>query len=200
MMDEGHLAAWSSSSTSREWFVSGLTGFIQGMEGAEACVLQGRFIHDLDSFCHQLECALGCGPVGRHVHGPGGLVSVLRDRDAGSMGTPARHRFYLWPDADVLLERDGSLFAELVESVIGVSAEIELVDDDVLMLCRLALVGGEALREVVRDPRGPLRRWREDGSGEAYWAMMTGEPAPLARELDIDRLGASAGRVGELIG
>jgi len=194
-MEESHVAAWARSGRRRLEFAAGMIRFMKSMGRTDVCVFHGRFIDDLDSFCHQLECMIPGDPLERRVDGPGGVVSLLRSRSDVPGQAAAQFRFYVWHDADELIERDAALFGRLVEAILGVAAEAEFVDDDLLLVHRLLLVGGESLRRFAADRAGPLHRWRDDGCGEPFWSVVTGVGAPVSRSVDIEALEESLASV-----
>ncbi len=188
MLDEEHLVAWSGSARHRVRFASALTHFIDGLRGAEVCVLYGRFMRDIDSFCHQLERLIPGEHLERRIDGPRGIVSMLRSRPVFPGRPPSRYRFYIWHDADAMLKENARLFGRLVDAMLGVAAETEFVDDDLLLIQRGIFVGGPALERYAREPRGQFRNWFDDGHAEPFWQAVTGQPAPLARPLRIESL------------
>lgn len=188
LLDEEHLVAWSSSTRRRVRFASALTHFIEGQQDTEVCVFHGRFVRDIDSFCHQLERLIPGEHLERRVDGPRGIVSMLRSRPVFPGRPPSRHRFYVWHDADVMLKENQRLFGRLVDAMLGVAAESEFVDDDLLLIQRAVFVGGPELERYTREPRGQFRSWFDDGHAEPFWRTVTGQPAPLTRPLRIDAL------------
>lgn len=186
LMDEDHLVAWSGSARKRLGFAASLTHFLESLRFAEVCVLYGRFIRDLDSFCHQLERAIPGEPLERRVDGPSGVAALLRSRQTLPGRAPARYRYYIWHDADVLLEADADLFARLVDVMTGVAAEAEYVDDDLLLIHRVLFLGSPVLAASAADESGPFRNWHDDGTGMPFWEVVTGLLEPPIAGFDID--------------
>ncbi|MFO0832874.1 MAG: hypothetical protein U0637_13660 [Phycisphaerales bacterium] len=191
LLDENHLVAWSEFPQRRTQFAVSLGQFLGGLPDAEVCVLYGKFITDLDSFCYQLERAIPGPSLDRRIDGPGGIVSLLRER-AHFLGRPStKFRFYIWHDADVLLRADHGLFGRVVDAMAGVAAEAEYVSDDVLMIHRTIFVGSSMLDVYAEDPRGAFRTWYHDGKGEPFWRVVTGIDNPHVLPYAIDKLGVS---------
>lgn len=188
LMDESHLLAWSNLPRHRLLFAASLAQFLESLRDAEVCVFYGRFIVDLDSFCHQLERAIPGGPLERRIDGPRGVTALLRSRQAFPGRPPSKYRYYLWHDADVLLREDPRLFGRLVDALAGVAAEAEFVDDDLLLLHRTVFVGSSLLNTYADDPQGQFRSWYPDGLGEPFWQVVTGVEEPTFSRLAIDSL------------
>jgi hypothetical protein len=192
-LDEHHLVAWSEFPQRRTQFAVSLGQFLGGLHDAEVCVLYGKYITDLESFCYQLERAIPGPSLQRRIDGPGGIVSLLRERSLFRGRTATKFRFYVWHDADVLLRSDHKLFGRLVDAFAGVAAEAEYVSDDVLLLHRAVFVGSSILDVYAEDPRGQFRAWHDDGQGEPFWRVVTGIDAPSCMRYRIDALGAPGG-------
>lgn len=199
LLDEHHLAAWSESAAHRVQFAAGLAQFLGSLREAEVCVLYGRFITDLDSFCHQLERAIPGRPLERKVEGMSGVAGLLRRRAEHLGRTASKYRFYIWNDADELLRRDHALFARLFDAMAGVAAEAEYASDDLLMIHRAVLVGSSVLDVYAEDPRGAMKRWvgdvdpsepTEDAGGGANWRIVSGLARPPVMRYSIDALAA----------
>jgi hypothetical protein len=189
--EQAHLVAWSASGARRIAFAAELGQFIQAQEQMEVLPLFGRAIDSIEAFCQQLErsipgAAWGAGgALARRVDGPRGIVNLLRCRDAMHRGLPARHRYFIWHDADTLLRRDPRLFAALVEAMMGVAAEAEYVSDDLLLLTRVVLVGGPRLVDYAEEAGGS---WGQAGRGEPFWQLVTGLERPPMRVAAVDEV------------
>lgn len=194
MTDEAHLVAWSPSPRRQLDFLASFGQFLQAQMHTEVFRFHGRHIHDLESFCSQLERSIPGPTLARRVHGPRGVVSLLRGRDPAHSGPASRYRFLLWDDAHVLLESDRHLFGELVDAIIGVSAESEYVGDDLLLIQRAMFAGNASLKTYADDPKGQFNIWLPDGFDEPFWEVVTGIEAPSITTLPIDRLVSPNGR------
>lgn len=188
MLDDHHLVAWSNRSYRRLQFSATLQQFFGVQRDTDVCVLHGRFINDLESFCHQLESLLPGPPLERRIGGTSGIASLLRSRHTFRGRPAARYRYFVWNDADVLLRHDHVLFGDLVDALIGVAAECEFASDDLLLLQRAAFIGGPSLDLYAEDARGQFQSWKTDSSGEPFWQVVTGLEAPPVARYAIDGL------------
>ncbi len=188
MLDEHHMVATSVSARRRTHFAVCLDQFAQGLRDAEVCTLYGRFITDLDSFCYQIERAIPGPTLERRVDGPRGVAALLRSRETFRGRPASKFRFYIWHDADLLLQHNQGLFARLAEAMFGVSAEAEYVSDDLLLIHRAVFVGGPLLESYAARPDGQFQSWIDDGSGEPFWQVVTGIERPSVQRYDIDSL------------
>jgi hypothetical protein len=188
MLDEHHLVAWSGVARRRVHFAACLSHFLALQPDVEICPLYGRYITDLDSFCHQLERVLPGVPIKRQIDGPDGLVALLRSRHTLRFRAASRYRYYVWNDADVLLKADHKLFGRLVDALAGVAAEAEFASDELLLVQRAAFVGGPMLDLYAENKKGQFRSWYDDGLGEPFWRMVTGLETPPVLRYQIDLL------------
>lgn len=192
LLDEHHLVAWSDMPKRRMQFAVSLGRFLSALRDTEVCMFYGRFITDLDSFCYQLERNLPGPGLERRLDGPAGIASLLRAR-ASFRGRPeTKHRFYIWHDADIMLQRDPVLFGQLVDTLSGVAAEAEFTSDDLLLIHRSVYVGGSALDLYSEDASGQFRTWYNDGPPghdvEPFWQIVTGVERPPFLRYRIDCL------------
>jgi hypothetical protein len=195
MLDESHLVACSASARYRTYFAVLLSQFLQGLRDTEVCTLYGRFITDLESFCYQLERAIPGPALERRIDGPSGVTALLRSRETFRGRAASKYRFYVWHDANVLLESDERLFGRLVDAMAGVAAEAEYVSDDLLLIHRAVFVGATTLEDYSRKDRGQFQSWALDAFGDPFWQVVTGIEAPPVSRFLIDTLGSV--RVGK---
>ncbi|MDX9912720.1 MAG: hypothetical protein RBS39_12895 [Phycisphaerales bacterium] len=191
LLDEHHLVAWSAQPRRRLHFAVSLGQFLESQRDVEVCSFYGRFITDIDAFCHQLERAIVGLPLERRVDGPNGIVNMLRSRQEVPGRVPSRYRYYIWHDADILLREDHRLFGQIAEAMAGVAAESEYVSDDLLLIHRSIYVGGPMLDVYAEDPRGAFRSWLDDGMGEPFWQLVTGVETPPVVRYGIDQMDRS---------
>ncbi|MCH7791621.1 MAG: hypothetical protein IID31_04985 [Planctomycetes bacterium] len=188
LLDEHHLAAWSNHARLRLDFATSLGRFLAAQTDTEVCNFYGRYITNLDSFCHQLERLLTGPTLDRRIDGPRGVTSLLRAHEPVGPAPPSRFRFYIWHDADVLLDSDRGLFGRLVDAIAGVAAEAEYASDDLLLIHRSVFVGTEALDAYAGDVTGQFSRWMPDGFDQPFWEVVTGLPAPRFLRFAVDTL------------
>ncbi|TVQ63983.1 MAG: hypothetical protein EA378_00390 [Phycisphaerales bacterium] len=189
LLDEHHLVAYSGVAQRRLHFAASLGQFLESQQHVEVCSFYGRHITDLESFCYQLERAVPGSPLERTLEGPTGVVSLLRQRQTVGMRPPARYRYYIWHDADVLVRHEASLFGELIDAMMGVAAESEYASNDLLLIHRCVFVGGPVLDAYADNPRGQFHRWLPDGHREPFWQAVTGLERPPVLRFQIDLLG-----------
>lgn len=187
-LDDDHLVAWSPHALTRTRFAATLQQFLGSQPDTDVCNFYGRYIADLEGFCHQLERMLPAPPLNRRIDGPRGVTESLRSRFSFRGRSIARQRFYVWHDADHLIEHDADLFGRLADALMGVAAEAEYVSDDLLMIQRCVFIGGDALQKYASDHRGQLRSWRADRFGEPFWAVVTGLDQPPVQVAEIASL------------
>lgn len=198
LLDEHHLAAWSSGSGERAFFAAGLASFLAGIDQAQAIPLYGRDITDLDGLCYQLERSIpGQTPMRRRIDGPSGIVARLRSQPTIPGRPPLRLRYLLWHDPDAMIRADAALFGRLADAIAGVAAEAEYASDDYLLITRAVYIGSEDLRAYASDESGQLRRWLGDGSGEPFWRAVSGVEAPPVVAGPIARLLEDPGSVAD---
>jgi hypothetical protein len=188
LLDEHHLVACSERMRLRLDFGASLGRFLAAQGDTEVCHLQGRHIRCLDSLCDQFERQLPGPPLQRRIDGPAGLTALLRMREPSGPSRPSRWRFYVWHDAETLLRSDRVLFGRVVEALAGVAAESEYASDDLLLIQRCVLLGGDALSRYARDAHGQCRSWIRDDFDEPFWRVVTGVEAPRFKRLSIDAL------------
>lgn len=187
-LESHHLVAWSRDLRSRTRFAASLQSYLQAQPATEVCVLHGRSITDLESFCAQLERQVAVEDLARTVDGPRGVVAALRRRGVVP-GRPApRQRVIVWHDAEVLERARPGLFAELVEAVTGVSAELEFAGDGGLFVQRCVWLGPESLREAAKRPGSCFRAWTDEDGGVPFWSIVTGLTRPPVSVCSIDAL------------
>lgn len=189
LLDEHHLVSWSDMPQRRTQFAVTLGRFLGAQHDTEVCVFYGKYIQDLDGFCHQLERALPGPALERRIDGPGGIVSLLRSRSAWRGRPQTKYRYYIWHDADTLLRANHALFGRLVDALSGVAAEAEYVSDDVLLLHRAIFVGSSLLDVYAEDVQGQFQSWARDDHGEPFWQVVTGVERPPFMRYRIDVLG-----------
>ncbi|MEL7473446.1 MAG: hypothetical protein AAGK04_09030 [Planctomycetota bacterium] len=192
LMDESHLVAWSEDESRRLRFATHFGRFLQAQRDTEVCVLYGRTITDIDSLCYQLERMLPLGPIERRIDGARGVTGRLRARADLPGHPPTKFRYYLWHDADNLLQHNPVLFGRVADALAGVAAEAEYVSDDLLLLHRTVFVGGGLLDRYADSSRGQFRSWFDDGKGEPFWRVVTGIESPSFTRYPLDQLDAVA--------
>lgn len=192
LLDENHLIAWSDDAQRRMQFAVSLGRFLSSLRDTEVCTFYGRFITDLESFCHQLERSLPGPALERRVDGATGIASLLRSRSSFRGRSETKHRFYIWHDADVLLRHNHRLFGQIVDTLSGVAAESEYASDDLLLIHRAVYVGSSILDVYADDERGQFRAWLADEADGhlvlPFWQVVTGVDSPPFLRYRVDCL------------
>ncbi|MCC5822073.1 MAG: hypothetical protein LAT64_14480 [Phycisphaerales bacterium] len=186
-LESHHLVAWSRDVRSRTRFAPSLQSYLQTQPATEVCILHGRAILDLESFCAQLERQILVDELARTIDGPRGVVAALRQRSLIPGRTPPRQRVLIWHDADVLCRARPGLFADLAEAITGVSAELEFASDAGIFVQRAVFLGPERLRDFARQPGSCFRTWKDDG-GVPFWSLVSGLDRPPVSVCSIDAL------------
>lgn len=176
-LEEQHVCAWSDCPTQRDHFVHDMQSILSRIDGAEVCRIDGRATTNLGEFVRQLEQVLHVGNMLETIDGPLGIVDALRRRPTRE-GVAVRRRYLIWTEAHVLLRQEPHLFGRVLDAIMGVAGEGEFVDDDVLLLQRLILVGRPALDVYAEDPAGQLCTWHTDSGEEPLWQVITGLSCP----------------------
>jgi len=193
LLDEHHLVAWSDLPQRRMQFAVSLGQFLGSQRDTEVCVFYGKYITDIESFCHQLERNVPGPFLHRRMEGIGGIADLLRQR-ASFRGRPeTKHRFYIWHDADVMLRANHKLFGRIVDAISGIAAEAEYVSEDLLLIHRAIYVGSSVLDVYAEDPKGQFQSWDDDGHDEPFWKVVTNVERPLFLRYRIDCLGPDVG-------
>lgn len=187
-LEEFHLAAWSDRPDRRARFAASLSQFLGAQRDTEVCSFFGRYILDIESFCHQLERGLPGPILRRRIDGIDGVTAMLRYRHSVRGRRASKFRYYVWNDADVLLRANRPLFGQLVDAMAGVAAEAEYVSDDLLLIHRSIFVGSADLHEYFEDEHGQFRSWWQDEFGEPFWRVVTGIDTPRFETCEIDDL------------
>lgn len=187
-LETHHIVAWSPKSAIRTRFGARLKQFLDAQSSTEVLVLHGRGILDLEDFCAQLERLIPSERLERTIDGKHGVASLMRSDAGGVHGMPAKQRFFLWHDADVLHRKDPVLFEQLVEVIGGVSAELEFGNDGGYLMQRCVYLGGRSLAEHARDPKSRFHSWEPDGPGAPFWSLVSGEERPSTALCSIDTL------------
>jgi hypothetical protein len=105
LLDERHLAVWTHAQSRKSQFAASLGQFLGSQHETDVVTLYGRYITDLESFCHQLERAIPVDRLERRLDGTDSVTDALRSRQTLRGRSVARSRYLIWNDADVLLRR-----------------------------------------------------------------------------------------------
>jgi hypothetical protein len=188
LLDERHLSVWTHAQARKSQFAASLAQFLGSQRETDVVPLYGRYIADLESFCHQLERAIPVDRLERRLDGTDSVTEALRSRQTLRGRSVARSRYIVWNDADTLLRTDRLLFGKLVDAMLGVCAEAEYASEDLLLIQRCVFIGGPAMADYAEDHEGQFKAWLPDGLGDPFWSLVTGVDAPQVTSLHIDEL------------
>jgi hypothetical protein len=185
LMDDHHLVVLSDSANARRQFGDTLAGHLENIRETEIVSIDGAHATDLPSFCSQLERQLGILPQGPSSwwRDMSSVITLLR----GAATSPKR-RYFLWHEADVMLEQDVDLFGRLVNAFLGVAAEHEHItmDANVLVLQRVVFMGGAKLGAYAEDTDGQFNRWLDDSEDSPFWEVASVIDRPPVITFRID--------------
>ena len=179
LLDEHHLVVLADEPQRRADFAASLAEHLRSHSDTEVIRLDGSRIASLGNLCGQLELALNDGQPIKHTLP--GLISLLRK---GS--SRIRQQFFIWQDADTLLESDVKLFGRVVNTLFGVAAEHEHIDPDVLLIQRVVFIGSDKLRAYAEDEAGQFCSWLLINGSTPFWeaASCVQRPAVLTYRLN----------------
>jgi hypothetical protein len=162
LLDEHHLVVLGEGDD-RDAFAERLHDHLAGtVAESSVTVLEGKRVRDLGSFCRMLDGAIGSGEIIEQT--VDGVVERLRGCSTG-----VRHHYFIWHDADTLLEHDVPLFGRLVNAMLGVAAEREHLSPDVLVIQRHIFLGNYKLGAYADDDHGQFRSWLVKDDVTRFW-------------------------------
>lgn len=188
LLDDHHLVVLSDNPRARSQFGLTLGQQLSGMSDTQVIVIDGKDATNLTSFSAQLEHRLAANERGpnsgaanawwRDIHS---VIELLRNANSGP-----KRRYYIWTEADAMLESDVDLFCRLVNALFGVAAECEHVSLDPIMLQRVVFLGGNKLGAYAEDQSGQFCRWLEDEPDSPFWevASVVDRPPVLTYRID----------------
>lgn len=160
LLDDHHLVVLSEETDHRRQCVGALGTMLGEMTRTEVVIIDGARTHSLSDFVSTLSDhrPLDTRPDDELHH----VYAMLRSRQTEPM-----RRYYLWNDADTLLESDITAFGRLVHALCSVAAEHEYLDDDNVIIERAIFLGGPKLGAYAEEPQGQFAQWRTDDPGGA---------------------------------
>jgi len=179
LLDEHHLVVLAEPQQRRTEFARSLAVHLEAMPETALVSLPAGGATTLGAFCRMLSEALHLArPVPPTMDG---LIRLLR---AGPL--QAKHQYFIWHEADALLEADVKLFSRLVNAFLSVAAEFEYVNPDVLTLQRMVFLGGDKLGAYAEDESGQFCTWLTEGGSTRFWEVTScvSRPPVLAYRLD----------------
>jgi hypothetical protein len=97
-----------------------------------------------------------------------------------------KREYFLWHEAEALLEHDVELFSALVNAFFGVAAEREHISADRLLIQRVVFLGGAKLGAYAEDSNGQFCKWLEEDQGSPFWEVVNvvERPAVIAYRVE----------------
>lgn len=178
LLDEHHLVILGDGDE-RDAFGERLHDHLsETVADSTVSVLEGAKATSLASFCRMLDEGLRLEQEGEQT--VDGIVERLRNASAG-----LRHHYFIWHDADTLLEHDVALFGRLVNAMLGVAAEREHLSPDLLVIHRHVFLGNYKLGAYADDDNGQFRSWLVKDNATRFWdvASCLDRPPVLAYRL-----------------
>jgi hypothetical protein len=183
LLDDHHLVILSDHPRSRRAVGCALQDRLALIADTQVLTIDGQRALDLPGLCRQLEHGLALSRSGeklwwRDVHS---LIGLLRSACHG-----ARRRYFIWQDADAMLEADVELFCRVVNAFCAVAAECEHVSLDPIVLLRLVFIGGPKLGAYAEDTTGQFCRWLDDDDDSWFWevASIVDRPSVITYRID----------------
>src|SRR5207247_6640689 len=93
-------------------------------------------------------------------------------RRPAAPGAALKRGYFLWRQADPLLDADVNMFSALVNAFLAVAAEREHISADRLLIQRVVFLGGAKLGAYAEDARGQFCRWLDDDDGSPFWEVI----------------------------
>lgn len=178
LLDEHHLVVVGEGDTARHGFEQHLARELEGVPDSQLLLIRGMKCRDLTSFCEQLEAALH-RPVDRSIDG---VRMALQRRPRG-----LHSRYFIWRDADVMLEHDVSLFGRLANIFFAVGASFEHVSLDAVLIQRVIFMGGDKLGAYAEDEGGQFNSWHVHDDGHStFWDVIACVDRPSVMTYRLD--------------
>lgn len=191
LLDDHHLVVLSEQSESRRRFGAMLERQLSVLGETEVVEIEGREAVDLPSFCRQLESRLPVAKddLNRWWRDMASVIRVLRHAGGGGFRESApKRRYFLWHEADTMLEADVALFCRIVNALFGVAAESEHTSLDPVVVQRVIFLGGDKLGAYAEDVNGQFCSWMNAAEGEdsPFWEIMSVVDRPRVITYRID--------------
>ena len=179
LLEEHHLVVLSEDAARLDRFIASAWRSLESIADSQVIILPGELALSFDAVCRLLELKYGSRKrIARNVDG---MLHLLRAR------TPrGRFQYVIWRNADALLEHDVGLFSEVVNALMGVAAEREHIDPDVLELQRFIFTGGEKLGAYAEEGGGQFRAWLATNGSASFAPLADYVPRPPVLTLRLD--------------
>ena len=170
LLDEHHLVVLGEP-VARHRFVRRLGERLASLPDSDVVPIRGDRATGLGSFGRELESALTRAPEPDRVPAPG--ADGVSDIIAALRASPpaAKRQYFLWHDADAMLESDVALFGRIVNALLGVAAEREHISPDRLVIQRTIFLGNDKLGAYAEEEHGQFRTWILAGDTTPFWEV-----------------------------
>ena len=174
LTDDHHLVAVSDDETRRVQFGSYLAMQAERLRDTEVCPIYGRFVRSIEELAYMIQRGTATRqPLPATLEG---ITETLRH-----VHRTTRRRVVVWHDAQVLAERDPTLFWQVADVMMGVAAEQEFASEDLLVLSRCLFIGTPALLG-----QAAFGAWWHEGAGQPLWQVITGLERPPVASVRLD--------------
>lgn len=178
LLDEHHLVVLSDEPDTRRSFAGCLRAHLGGFGSTQVIEVDGLAVRDIDDFAHQLARGLGTSAGSGELDD---VAAMLRHPVEG-----LHRRYLVWTNADEMLERDVTTFSELVNSLFGVAAEHEFVNEGPLLLQRVVFTGGAKLGAYAEEENGQFSSWLVGDDASTFWHMLRSQRRPPVLTYRLD--------------
>ena len=192
LLDEHHLVVLGEPAV-RHRFVRTLAERLASLPESEVVPIRGERATGLASFSRELERALTGAPEPARVsarvsarvparaparaparelspaQGADGVADIIATLRACPQ--TAKRQYFLWHDADAMLESDVALFGRIVNALLGVAAEREHISPDRLVIQRSIFLGNDKLGAYAEEEHGQFRTWLLAGDTTPFWEV-----------------------------
>jgi len=170
LLDEHHLVVLGEPAVRRR-FARTLGERLASLPESDVVPIRGDRATALGSFSRELESAMTPAPAGESA--PASSANGVADIIATLRACPqaAKRQYFLWDDADAMLESDVTLFGRIVNALLGVAAEREHISPDRLVIQRTIFLGNDKLGAYAEEEHGQFRTWILAGDTTPFWEV-----------------------------
>jgi len=184
LLDEHHLVVVAEAMGDRRAFARGLAGELEPMPETRVVQLNTAEDQSIEGICRQLEGQLGHRRLAhrrRIQRSTAGLIDFLRD-----FAFDEKRQYFIWEEADALLEADVRLFGRVANALLGAAAEREYVSAERLVLQRVIFLGGDKLGAYAEESAGQFCSWELDDGSCPFLSVLpfVSRPSILTVRLD----------------
>ena len=198
LLDDHHVAILCDEGRARHHAERAIHEQLSRLPESRVIDIDCAAARDLPSFCKQLEPHFADRKPRpeqwwRDVNS---VIDLLRGSDTGTAQGSAfplagseigvKREYFLWHEAECLLETDLALFSALVNAFLGVAAEREHISAERLLIQRVVFFGGAKLGAYADDPKGQFSCWLKDDEGSPLWEVISVVERPMVITYRVD--------------